>query len=156
MSGGAGGRTGMEAVLPTGTCRLPAGKLDSKRRRACAAFRAAACGRLPTTLQVSTGMRQAGAPTNLQQCSRGSHLLQQPNVLRGTSSSASRRRRAVQPCAALPEALAALQSPPLQDFAAAGFAVFGATLLIKIFDSFEKIGLIDQVRSVGTPASALG
>lgn len=59
----------------------------------------------------------------------------------------ARRQQWLQPQAALPEALAALEVSPARDAAAAAFAVFGSVCLIKIFDSLERHGVIDQVAS---------
>lgn len=41
-----------------------------------------------------------------------------------------------------------LQASPYRDLVAAAFSVVGATLLIKLFDTLEGLGVIDQVRSL--------
>lgn len=60
-----------------------------------------------------------------------------------------RRQRTIAQAAALPDGLAVLQAPPARDFCAAAVAVVGATLLIKFFDTLERLGLIDQARGPG-------
>lgn len=59
------------------------------------------------------------------------------------------RRQHVQPVAALPEALAALEASPARDVAAAAFAVAGSVGLIKFFDALEGAGVIDKARWAG-------
>lgn len=76
----------------------------------------------------------------------GRRLQQQQHPLQLQQPHRSRQRPArLQPCAALPEALAALEASPARDVAAAALAVFGSVCLIKFFDTLELMGLIDQV-----------
>lgn len=56
-----------------------------------------------------------------------------------------RRRATLLPPAALPEALAALESGPARDLAAGLFAAAGSVALIKFFDTLEALGVIDRV-----------
>ncbi len=56
------------------------------------------------------------------------------------------QQQRLQPAAALPEALAALEASPVRDVAAAAFAVAGSVALIKFFDTLERHNMIDKVR----------
>ncbi|KAL4441470.1 hypothetical protein ABPG77_001974 [Micractinium sp. CCAP 211/92] len=54
------------------------------------------------------------------------------------------QQQRLQPAAALPEALAALEASPVRDVAAAAFAVAGSVALIKFFDTLERHNMIDK------------
>lgn len=79
---------------------------------------------------------------------RGSHdlpLLRQRHQQQHAAPHQHQHKQRLQPVAALPEALAALQASPARDVAAAAFAVAGSVALIKFFDTLERFQLIDKV-----------
>lgn len=83
--------------------------------------------------------------------------LQQRRQQQQQQHAAPQRQRCgqrLQPAAALPEALAALEVSPARDVAAAAFAVAGSVALIKFFDTLERHNLIDKV-GTGCLCSAL-
>lgn len=56
------------------------------------------------------------------------------------------QQRGAQAPAALPEALALIEASPGRDVAAALLAAGGSLLLVKFFDTLERMGWIDKVR----------
>lgn len=78
---------------------------------------------------------------------RGSHdlpPLRQRHQQQHAAPHQHQHKQRLQPVAALPEALAALQASPARDVAAAAFAVAGSVALIKFFDTLERFQLIDK------------